>query len=55
MWAILITLCLVIILPPFALLLRESAIKAEEKRIRDYREKIRERKIKDKMCKPKGE
>lgn len=54
-WIIPVLLCLIIILLSFALLLKQSIIREEEKKLREYREKIIERKIKDKMCKPKGE
>lgn len=54
-WIIPVLLCLIIILLSFALLLKQSIIKEEERKLREYREKNIERKIKDKMCKPKGE
>lgn len=54
-WIIPVLLCLIIILLSFALLLKQSIVKEEERKLREYREKIIERKIKDKMCKLKGE
>lgn len=54
-WVIPVFICLIIGLLSITLFLRESIIREEEKELREYREKIIEHKIKDKMCKPKGE
>lgn len=54
-WVIPVFICLIVGLLSIILFLRESIIKEEERKLREYREKIIERKIKDKMCKPKGE
>ena len=54
-WIILVFIFLIVGLLSITLFLRESIIKEEERKLREYREKIIERKIKDKMCKPKGE
>lgn len=54
-WVIPVFVCLIIGLLSITLFIRQSIIKEEERKLREYREKIIERKIKDKMCKPKGE
>lgn len=57
-WVIPVFICLIVGLLSITLItlfLRESIIREEERKLREYREKNIERKIKDKMCKPKGE
>ena len=54
-WIIPVFICLIIGLLSITLFIRQSIIKEEERKLREYREKIIERKIKDKICKPKGE
>ena len=48
-WIIAVFICFIIGLLSITLFLRESIIKEEERKLREYREKIIERKIKDKM------
>ena len=48
-WVILVFVCLIIGLLSITLFLRESIIREEERKLREYREKIIERKTKDKM------
>ena len=48
-WVILIFVCLIIGLLSITLFLREFIIREEERKLREYREKIIERKTKDEM------
>ena len=48
-WVILVFVCLIIGLLSITLFIRQSIIKEEERKLREYREKIIERKTKDKM------
>ena len=48
-WVIPVFICLIIGLLSITLFLRESIIREEERKLREYREKIIERKLKDKM------
>lgn len=48
-WVIPVFICLIIGLLSITLFFRESIIKEEERKLREYREKIIERKLNDKM------
>lgn len=48
-WIIPVFICLIIGLLSITLFFRESIIKEEERKLREYREKIIERKLNDKM------
>ena len=48
-WIIPVFICLIIGLLSITLFLRESIIREEERKLREYREKIIERKLNDKM------
>ena len=48
-WVILVFVCLIIGLLSITLFLREFIIREEERKLREYREKIIERKTKDEM------
>ena len=48
-WVIPVFICLIIGLLSITLFLRESIIREEERKLREYREKIIERKLNDKM------
>ena len=54
-WVIPVFICLIIGLLSITLFLRESIIKEEERKLREYREKIIERKLNDKMWQTKKE
>ena len=48
-WIIPVFICLIIGLLSITLFIRQSIIKEEERKLREYREKIIERKLNDKM------
>ena len=48
-WIISVFICLIIGLLSITLFIRQSIIKEEERKLREYREKIIERKLNDKM------
>ena len=48
-WVIPVFICLIIGLLSITLFIRQSIIREEERKLREYREKIIERKLNDKM------